>query len=61
MTKSVRERVLKGEIVDTWKYRYICHDCHDSEKQWKEIFRLPLECLDTTLAIDSWESVEKIF
>lgn len=60
MDANVRERVLDGEIVDTEEYRYVLKHCGDHEKQWAEIRRLPLEYLDTTAALDSWETVEVI-
>lgn len=58
MNKEIRDRVLNGEIVDARKYRYVLKQCGDHEKQWAEIRRLPLELLDTTAAIDGWETVE---
>lgn len=58
MTVDARNRVLSGEIVDTRRYRYVLKACGDHEKQWAEIRRIPLECLDTTAAIDGWETVE---
>lgn len=60
MEKSIRDRVLNGETVDTKKYRYVLKACCNHEKQWAEIRRLPLECLGTTAAIDGWETVEVI-
>lgn len=60
MTKTIRDRVLRGETVDTKKYRYMLKHCYDAEKQWAEIRRLPLDCLDTTVAIDGWETVEVV-
>ena len=60
MTKSIRERVLRGEIVDTKTYRYVLKTCQNNEKQWGEIRRIRIEYLDTTAAIDGWETVEVI-
>ena len=60
MTKSIRDRVLAGETVDTDKYRYVLRSCQDHEKQWAEIRRLPKAHLDTTAAINGWELVETI-
>lgn len=60
MRKDLKARVLKGEIVDTKKYRYIMEECGDHEKQWQEIRRLPIDLLDTTAALDSWETIEVI-
>lgn len=54
MNKTIRERVLRGEIVDTRTYRYVLKDCGDHA----EIRSLPIEYLDTTAAIDGWETVE---
>lgn len=61
MDKNTRKRVLNGEIVDTKKYRYALKVCGDHEKQWAEIRRIPLECLDTTAATDGWETVEVLY
>lgn len=47
---------MRELIVDTRKYRYICADCCDHS----EIRRLPLEYLDTTAALDGWETVQII-
>ena len=60
MNKAIRERILRGEIVDTQKYRYRLVFCQDAENQWAEIRRLPLKDLDTTAAIDGWKTVEVI-
>lgn len=60
MTKEFVERVMKERIVDTEKYRYMVTECHNSERQWAEIRRLPLDELDTTAAVDGWETVKVI-
>lgn len=60
MTSDIRERVLRGETVDDGNYRYVLKACYNHEKQWAEIRRLPLEWLDTTAAIDGWETVEVV-
>ena len=60
MRKELRERVLRKGIVDTRNYRYITKECRDASEQWLEIRRLPLTSLDTTAAIDGWETVEVI-
>lgn len=60
MTKQFQEKVLRERIVDTDKYRYIAVDQHDARKQWCEIRRLPKEQLDTTAALESWETVAVI-
>lgn len=57
MKKEFIERVIRERIVDTDKYRYIIKDCHDAYQQYQEIRRLPLSDLDTTNAIDGWETV----
>ena len=46
--------------MDTEKYRYIVKDCHDADGQWAEIRRLPIDQLDTTAAIDGWETIKVI-
>ena len=58
MNKQIREQVLNGEIVDTETYRYVLKTCCDHENQWAEIRRIPIEYLDTTAAINGWETVE---
>jgi hypothetical protein len=57
MKKEFIEKVLRELIVDTKQYRYIRKDCSDAAEQWLEIRRLPLTGLDTTAAIDGWETV----
>ena len=54
MKRGFIERVIRERIVDTRKYRYI------SESTFAEglvIRRIPLEYLNTTRALNSWESV----
>ena len=58
MTNRIRLAVLRGETVDTKKYRYILRECRDATREWAEIQRLPLVDPDTTAAIDGWETVE---
>lgn len=58
MTVDTRNRVLNGETVDTKKHRYKLFARGNAAEQWAEIRRIPLECLDTTAAIDGWETVE---
>lgn len=60
LSKAFIERVRKEYIVDTRKYRYVTKECNDIEHQWLEIRRLPISALDTTAAIDGWETVEVI-
>ena len=57
MTKAFINRVLIKRIVDTRNYRYIVEECHNADGQWQEIRRLPIDDLDTTAAIDGWETV----
>ena len=54
MTKAFMERVKNERIVDTRKYSYI-HD--DVVGKTPCIKRLPKIDLDTTAAIDGWETV----
>lgn len=56
MTKMFREKVLQNGTVDTKAYRYRFVECGDHG----EIRRIRLEYLDTTAALDSWETVEVI-
>lgn len=54
MTKEFLKKVIKEKIVDTPKYRYVYQPYPDRA----EIQRLPIDCLDTTDAIDGWEIVK---
>ena len=54
MTKAFMERVKNERIVDTRKYRYILDDTVGKTPCIK---RLPKIDLDTTAAIDGWETV----
>lgn len=56
MTQKFIDRVLRDRIVDTAKYRYIVKEHPDHA----EIQRLPITDLDTTAAIDGWETVAVI-
>lgn len=56
MTKIFREKILQNGTVDTKIYRYRFVECRDHA----EIRRIRLEYLDTTAALDSWETVEVI-
>ena len=60
LTKAFIERVQAERIVDTRQYRYVAKECYNADEQWLEIRRLPLDALDTTEAIDGWETVAKI-
>lgn len=54
MTKNFEQKVMSNGIIDTRNYRYIYVAGNDSAC----IKRLPLELLDTTAAIDGWETVK---
>ena len=54
MTKALSERVKRERVVDTRKYRYILDDVVGKIPCIK---RLPINDLDTTAAIDGWETV----
>lgn len=60
MNSNFYNRVIREQIVDTKKYRYIAKECNGADEQWTEIRRLPIESLDTTAAIDGWETVKII-
>ena len=60
MKKDFIDRVIREGIVDTKTYRYIRKDVTNATEQWMEIRRLPLSALDTTAAIDGWETVQVI-
>ena len=54
MTKAFFERVKRERVVDTRKYRYILDGTVGKTPCIK---RLPKIDLDTTAAIDGWETV----
>ena len=54
MTKSFMERVKNERVVDTRKYRYALDGVVGKTPCIK---RLPINDLDTTAAIDGWETV----
>ena len=60
MTQQFFERLVRERIIDTKRYRYIITEEHDSDDQWMEIKRLPITDLDTTRAIDGWETIKRI-
>ena len=60
MKNAFYDRVIREQIVDTKQYRYIAKDCYNADEQWVEIRRLPIKDLDTTNAIDSWETVKSM-
>ena len=55
MTRKFIEKVRHQGIVDTRSYRYVYRA--DSVSAWIE--RLPIDWLDTTRAIDEWETVKR--
>ena len=48
------EKVKRDGIVDTRKYRYVVDSAQGVIK------RLPIEYLDTTLALTEWEVVDNL-
>ena len=53
VSKKFIEKVIANGSVDTKSYRYIVKDLPDRQ----EVRRLPICQLDTTDAIDGWETV----
>lgn len=53
MRKEFFEKVIRFGSIDTRKYRYVCKELPDR----MEIRRIELSALDTTAAIDGWETV----
>lgn len=60
MTKNFEAKVLRELTVDTAKYRYNVKVNYGYDKVTKGIYRLPINDLDTTAAIDGWELVKEI-
>lgn len=56
MKKEFIEKVIRLGSVDTDKYRYVAREYPDR----LEVQRLPLSALDTTAALDGWETVEVV-
>lgn len=56
MKKEFIEKVIRLCSVDTDKYRYVAREYPDR----LEVQRLPLSALDTTAALDGWETVEVV-
>lgn len=56
MKKEFIEKVIRLGSVDTDKYRYVAREYPDR----LEVQRLPLSDLDTTAALDGWETVQVI-
>lgn len=61
MKKEFESKLMQERIIDIKQYRYIITEEHDADKQWAEIKRLPISQLDTTAAIDGWETVKRIY
>ena len=57
MTKAFRDKILTNGTVDTEMYRYRVVECGDHG----EIRRIRIEYLDTTAALDGWETVEVLY
>ena len=57
MSKTLKVRILAERIVDTKKCRYILDDDMAANKGKAIIKRLPIALLNTTRAIDGWETV----
>lgn len=56
MKKEFIEKVIRLGSVDTDKYRYVAREYPDR----LEVQRLLLSELDTTAALDSWETVQVV-
>ena len=56
MKKEFIEKVIRRGVVDTDKYRYVAREYPDR----LEVQRLPLSALDTTAALDGWETAEVV-
>ena len=56
MTKKFIKKVKLYGVVDTRKYRYVYRN--DGTSAW--IDRLPIIWLDTTHAINKWETVKRL-
>lgn len=54
MTNKFYERVMKERTVDTRNYRYTINEREG------EIVRLRIEYLDTTRALNEWETVKNL-
>lgn len=53
ISKNFARRVVREGIVDTKKYRYVTKE----ETDGIAIYRIPVEMLDTTVALGDWELV----
>ena len=59
MTKEFIKKVKLYGIVDTRKYRYVYRYAYSNSGFTSWIDRLPIDWLDTTRAIDGWETVKR--
>ena len=57
MKREFYEKVLRAGRWDGKKYRYVAREKYNHQDQWVEIQRLPLQALDTTAALNDWETV----
>ena len=56
MKKDFENKIIRSGIVDTKKYRYVLRGTINGDV----IERIPIEYLDTTMAINGWETVKVI-
>ena len=54
MTKRFFEKIMNKRVVDTREYRYMIDEREGA------IVRLRIEYLDTTRALDGWETVKSL-
>jgi hypothetical protein len=54
MTKRFFEKIMNKRVVDTREYRYMIDEREGA------IVRLRIEYLDTTRALDEWETVKSL-
>ena len=54
MTKRFFEKIMDKRVVDTREYRYMIDEREGA------IVRLRIEYLDTTRALDEWETVKSL-
>ena len=60
MTHEFIKKVIDEGIVDTRNYRYVAKTAYTATEAYIQIKRLPIKDLDTTAAIDGWETVKEI-
>lgn len=56
ISKKFIDKVIENRTIDTKSYRYIVKEFADRQ----EVQRLPIHQLDTTSAIDGWETLAVI-